>query len=270
MNNAISPVSTNLIQNYKTAVKNTPEQKQPENSSVNAQTEVMKKDTADAVKTYALVAPKAPSVPENKSFEEYKADLLQQGKIEGKDFTIDEGQTHSGKTAIYLTLNENGRPVKDLKFDTSVDKKGVLESYAETKYPVNSANGMKSVRTMRKADGSFMFRMTEYDNEKSPYKDDIVKANPTADKFKEYLQNNNIEYTPKTEPQDYGVVRQSFTFKEPNTGKDVRYMFFTDPELNGKVLIYKTLFDDKGKEIANIYFDDSSTTFTDFEDNVKY
>ena len=85
----ISPISTNLIQNYTQVQKVNAESAKQVQTAPEVAPEIVKKETADAVKAYSgIVAPEPRPPFEKKSLDELKSGLLAEGKVEGKDFEI--------------------------------------------------------------------------------------------------------------------------------------------------------------------------------------
>ena len=118
--------------------------------------EIVKKDTADAVKAYSLVAPK-PKNYDKKSLEELKTELVQQGKIEGKDFKVEQDNLMSK-----LILLENDKPVKEYIYNQKGASKEDFETVREFGYPLDDKNGLQSIETTYGADGEFHFRTMNY------------------------------------------------------------------------------------------------------------
>ena len=85
---SINPVSGNMLQTYFNSLGSSASAPSKPAAAPQTAPEIVKKDTADAVKAYSLVAPK-PKNYDKKSLEELKTELVQQGKIEGKDFKVE-------------------------------------------------------------------------------------------------------------------------------------------------------------------------------------
>ena len=82
----ISPVSTNLLYAYKPQAS-VPVESKNNSDATTVSPDIVKKETADAAKAYAIVAPKEKAVPEKKSIDELKAEVSSSGdcKIKGID-----------------------------------------------------------------------------------------------------------------------------------------------------------------------------------------
>lgn len=257
----ISSVSTNLLANYKQPA---PAEKTAEKncSDVTVAPDIVKKETADAYKAYALINPAKKQIPENKTFDEYKTELQKEGKTEGKDFTMFQLE-HTSE----LKLLENGKPVKILMFSNEGDSKGKLTHYREIHYPLNESGGLQSVETTYGADGQFRFRTSCYEPDKSPYKNELVNAETKANDFRKYLNENKLKYAADIDVNG-DILTQSFTVFDQKNNQVLRYNF--DENLEGKPLyVSKSVLGDDGNVKSMIHFTDSFTSYTEYEDSLK-
>ena len=264
----ISPVSTNLLYNYKSQQNNNSIENK--NTGYTTAPEILKKDTADAVKAYAFVQPpkKQPIEKEAQNFDEYKAFLTNQGKVEGKDFEIEQDY---GSEIILL---KNGKPVKEFVYRDFGDSKGKLVVYREIAYPLefpsvdNKESALKSIHTVYGADGKFHYRTSYYAVENSPYKNENVNANTKSSDFKKYLKDNNIKFAADIDVSDNVIIHKYTTF-DPASSQVVEYEFF-EGEDGKPISVHKTFIDKDGNADSAIYFDESTTSYTEYTDHLIY
>lgn len=275
--NEISPVSTNLIQKFKSQQTLVNEVK-PQDSQPQIASDIVKKETADAVKAYALVAPK-PKTYEKKSLDEFKADLIQQGKIEGKDFKIEKIGDKKGFYGSDLTIIENDKPVKTYYYDKDGATKEDFQLVTEYSYPLNTPNlgegnspSLKSTETVYDANGKFHFRTNRYERENSPYKDDIVNYNTTPIELEEKLKSagikyaRDIEYSNDNKNLDTHIITKITAF-DPKTNDITRYEFecLEGNDKNSRVL--KQFINQDGGIKSYISFNENETSYTEFQNS---
>lgn len=257
----ISPVSTNLLYAYKQQV-NAPAESQNNSNTATIAPDIVKKETADAAKAYAIVAPPQKSAPEKKSIDELKADLISQGKIEGKDFTVRKDERDS-----QLNIIENGKTVKVYRFMNNGEKKEDFDAIQEFSYPLDSSKGLKQVETMYGADGDFRFRMTRYEKDKSPYKDDIVNYETKPYELEEKLKAEGIKFSRDTVYADLGYTVKITAF-DPKKDEITRYEFSYPNDSDKVNAVSKCIIDKDGSLSAEIMFRNDETVYTDFHDNL--
>ena len=257
----ISPVSTNLLYAYKSQV-NTPAENKNNSNTTTIAPDIVKKETADAAKAYAIVAPPQKSAPEKKSIDELKADLISQGKIEGKDFTVRKDERDS-----QLNIIEDGKTVKVYRFMNNGEKKEDFDAIQEFSYPLDSSKGLKQVETMYGADGDFHFRMTRYEKDKSPYKDDIVNFETHPYELEEKLKAAGCKFSRDTAYADLGYTVKITAF-DPKKDEITRYEFSYPNDSDKVNAVSKCIIDKDGSLSAEIMFRNDETVYTDFHDNL--
>ena len=256
----ISPVSTNLLYAYKTQA-NVPAESKNNSNTTTIAPDIVKKETADAAKAYAIVAPKAKAAPEKKSIDELKADLISQGKIERKDFIVRKDERDS-----QLNIIENGKTVKVYRFMNNGEKKEDFDAIQEFSYPLDSSKGLKQVETMYGADGDFRFRMTRYEKDKSPYKDDIVNYETKPYELEEKLKAEGIKFSRDTAYADLGYTVKITAF-DPKKDEITRYEFSYPNDSDKVNAVSKCIIAKDGSLSAEIMFRNDETVYTDFHDN---
>ncbi len=259
---AINPMPTNLLQNRFAGMQMTnPIQAQPQPNPPADATEVMPKDTADAVKAYALVQPQSKPTEEKKNFETKKQELISQGKTEGKDFIVDKD-----KFSTYLQIMENGKPTKEYCYEND----GELECVRDFSYPINSEKGLKSIRTTKGTDGEFRYRTFEYDKEDSPYKNEIVNCETKSSDFMKYLIDNKIKFANDLNLEG-DIATHKFTVFDEKSKEMVKYEITEDisKEDAKPILVYKNNIDEKGNTKYQLAFSEYNTSFTEYDDSFK-
>lgn len=283
MINSVS--STNLLQNY--AVKPAEQPKAEETKGAEqpeiAQ-DIVKKETADATKAYAagIIAPPPKQAPENKSLDELKADLVAQGKVEGKDFKIEKKEDKQGVYGHELVVLENDKPVKSYYFDNIDKEKEELQFITDYSYPADlptlanddKSPKLKSMETSYGADGEFHFRTTRYERENSPYKDDIVNYDTKPFELENKLEAEgikfarDIDYSTDNENSNTFMVNKITTF-DPKTNDVTRYEFTYNKADDSVVDVTKSMIGNDGSIKSNIVFKKDETAFVNFEDDLK-
>ena len=243
----ISPVSTNLLYAYKSQV-NTPAENKNNSNTATIAPDIVKKETADAAKAYAIVAPPQKTVPEKKSIDELKADLTAQGKVEGKDFEVEKDEL-----ASKLTIFENGRPVKIYRYDKDGSKKENFEAIQEFSYPLDASKGLKHIETTYGADGEFHFRTFEYDRDNSPYKDDIVSYGTSPFDLEEKLKADGSQFARDIEYNNGRMINKTTAFNS-KTGEVKRYEFYYGTQDNAVGDVAICMIDKDGFKKSEIYF----------------
>ena len=265
----ISPISTNLIQNYTQVQKVNAESAKQVQTAPEVAPEIVKKETADAAKAYAgIVAPKARPPFEKKSLDELKSELLAQGKVEGKDFEINKFEKISE-----LTILENGKPSKVYVYKGSATSKDDLFEYQERSYPIGNSHGLREMETCYDADGSLKLRYFEYDKDNSPYKNELINNSTELETVEKYLQDNNIKYCLDDGKIINGKYRdKSLTTFDPKTNDVIRYDFCY--EIMGDeeklVSVSKADIGKDGTKLNDLHFCKDCTIYYDYQNNVKY
>lgn len=257
----ISPVSTNLLYAYKPQAS-VPVESKNNSDAITIAPDIVKKETADAAKAYAIVAPKEKAVPEKKSIDELKADLISQGKVEGKDFTLRKGKDDS-----QLNIIENGKIVKVYRFMNNGEKKEDFDAIQEFSYPLDSPKGLKHVETMYGADGEFRFRTFNYDKDNSPYINEDVNCTTKSSDFKKYLRDNDIKFANDIDINN-DTVTQKYTVYDKKSNQMIKYEFIESKDAN-PFLVIKSIMDENGNVKSSICFNNSITTYTEYEDTFK-
>lgn len=272
MLNSVS--STNLLQNY--AVKPA-EQPKAEEVKTSEQPEIaqdiVKKETADATKAYAagIIAPPPKAAPEKKSLDELKADLLAQGKVEGKDFKIEKKEDKQGVYGHELVVLENDKPVKIYFYGAGATKED-FQAVEEYSYPVGDGKGLKSTVTSHGADGEFHYRTTIYERENSPYKNDIVNYDTKPFELENKLKAEgikfarDIEYSNDNENSNTFMINKITAF-DPKTNEIIRYEFTYNKADDSVVDVTKNIIDKDGSIKSGISFRKDETAFVNFEDD---
>lgn len=283
MINSVS--TTNLLQNY--AVK--PAAEQPKAEEAKEQPEIaqdiVKKETADAAKAYAtgIIAPKPKEDLTKETLESIKTYLTEKGKVEGKDFKIENKEDKKGVYGHELIVLENDKPVKTYYFDNIGAEKEELQLITDYSYPVNLptlANGdkalkLKQTETTYGADGKFHFRTTRYERENSPYKDDIVNYDTKPFELKEKLKADgvqfasDIEYSKDNDDLETRMITKITAF-DTKTNNVTRYEFEYDKDNDKVIQVTKDLIDKDGSIKSSIKFRDDETSYTTFVDDVIY
>lgn len=281
MLNSVS--STNLLQNY--ALKPATDPQKPEATKTADQPEIaqdiVKKETADATKAYAagIIAPPPKAAPEKKSLDELKADLVAQGKVEGKDFKIENKEDKQGVYGHELVVLENDKPLKSYYYDNNGAAKEDFQFVTEYSYPMNTptlADGtipkLKQTETSYGADGEFHFRATRYERENSPYKDDIVNYDTKPFELEEKLKAEgikfarDIEYSNDNENYNTFMVNKITAF-DPKTDEMIRYEFTYNKADDSVVDVTKNIIDKDGSIKSYIAFRKDETAFVNFRDD---
>ncbi len=256
----ISPVSTNLLYAYKSQA-NTPVESKNNSDATTVSPDIVKKETAEAAKAYAIVAPAQKTAPEKKSIDELKAGLTAQGKVEGKDFIVRKDERDS-----QLNIIENGKIVKVYRFMNNGEKKEDFDAIQEFSYPLDSEKGLKQVETMYGADGEFHFRINKYEREKSPYKNDIVNFETHPYELEKKLKAEGIKFSRDTAYADLGYTVKITAF-DPKKDEITRYEFSYPNDGDKANSVSKCIIDKDGSLSAEIMFREDETSYTDFHDN---
>ena len=265
----INQVSTNLLQNYLANYKQVNAQPKVDNENTQPQVaqDIVKKETADAAKAYAgVVTPQPKAAPEKKSLDELKADLLAQGKVEGKDFIV-----RKDELASRLNVIENGKTVKVYRFDKDGASKDDFEAVQEFSYPVENltleSNGLKQTETTYGADGEFHFRTFRYEKDKSPYKNDIVNYDTKPFELENKLKADGIQFARDIEFVNEYMINKITAF-DPKTNEVTRYEFRYDKDNDTVNEVIKCLIDKDGSMKADITFRKDETDYTDYKNNL--
>lgn len=264
--------STNLLQSYPTSpVK---EETQKAQTKQEVAHEIISKEAAEAVKAKAFVAPKAKPTPDKKSIDEYKADLIKEGKIEGKDFKVETKEDKQGVYGHELIILDNNKPVKSYYYDKSTSKDEELQLVKEYSYPIGDSKGLKQIETTYGADGEFHFRTTSYDKENSPYKGELVNHTTTPAELSEYFTSKGIKFTKDIEYSKDNNNLESYmiskiTAFDPKTNEITRYEFEYDKDNDKVYQVTKNIINKDGSINSYIAFRKDETAFIEFEDNFK-
>ena len=258
----INPVSTNLLYAYKSKV-NAPSESKNNSNTTTVTSDIVKKETADAVKAYTFVAPNGKAVPEKKSIDELKADLISQGKVEGKDFIVRKGKDDS-----QLNIIENGKKVKVYRYMNNGEKKEDFDAIQEFSYPLDNSKGLKYIETTYGADGDFHFRTSLYERDKSPYKDDIVNFETQPYELVQKFKAQGVKFSMDNVYADLGFTVKITAFN-PKSDEITRYEFSYPDNGDKPNSVSKCIIDKDGSLAAEIMFREEDTSYTDFKDTLK-
>ena len=251
--------STNLLKNYSTG---NVQQKESFTSDQKPAEEIISKEAADASKVYSRVVVNKKPV-ENKTLEAKKAELISQGKLEGKDFNV----KYAGENFKTLEVIENDKTSEIFFYENKDDSDGKLETYTKYEYCLNpETTGLKKSLTGYDADGKFIFRSNVYEKEKSPYKNMKVNFDTKFDKFVEKLESENAKFVINhTEGNDTTTHSVSVL----DNDRVLKYEFTHD--INGEPL--EVSVSEVGNDGYNknvIAFGPEETVYTEFKDSLIY
>ena len=257
----ITPISGNLLQPYLQSKPVNTEPAPKVDVPTAPATEVVKKETADALKAYSLVD-KKPKCYEKNNLEDLAKDFVSKGKVEGKDFTIERD-----KVSSKLTLLENEKPVKIFYYNGTGASEKDFDLVQEIEYPASDDKGLISIETTYGADGEFHFRTMNYDKDKSPYQNDIVNNSTKSSEFRQFLKDNNMKFTSDLDCSD-GIDTHKFTVFDPNSNYIFKYEFVEDQD--GKpVFVSKSEISGNDTIERSIAFMNEQTSVTEYEDKSK-
>ncbi len=274
--------STNLLKNYqpKQAVFTEKSQETPQIAS-----EIINRETAAATKSYAgFVAPPPRKVPEKKSLNDLKADFIAQGKVEGKDFKIENCGDKQGVYGCEFIVLENDKPVKKYYYSNDGSKKEDFGLITEIFYPTviptiangNSINSkVKSVETTYGSEGDFCFRKTRYEKDSSPYIDELVNYEIKPYELEQKLKANGIKYANDIEYSNDNANLEQFMINKitafnPRTNEVTRYEFTYNKATDKVEDVTKSIIDIDGNKVAEIRFRKDETDFVELKDCRKY
>lgn len=264
--------STNLLQNYALNPAVVAEQPKTDNAvQPEIAQDIVKKETADAAKAYACIAPPQKEAPEKKSLDELKADLIAQGKVEGKDFKIEKMEDKKGVYGHELTVLENDKPVKIYFYAVGATKDD-FQSVEEYSYPIGDGKGLKSTITSYGADGEFHYRTNRYEKENSPYQNEIVNLDTKPFELENKLKEagiqyaRDIEWSCDNENLENRMITKITAF-DPKTNEVTRYEFNYDRDNDKVNEVVKNNIDKDGGIKSYIIFRNDETAFVNFEDN---
>ena len=265
----ISPVSTNLVQNYTQKQKTNAATTQQVQTTPEIAPEIVKKETANAAKAYAGIVAPTPRPPfEKKSLDELKAELLAQGKVEGKDFKINKLEKVSN-----IEILENDKLVKAYIYDNPASSKDNLYEYQEYSYPITNSNGLREMVTCYDSNGKFRMRCCEYDRDKSPYMKEEINHTTTLEDVEKYLQDNNMRYCLDDghyiDDKFHSISLTAFDSKKNNV---IRYDFNYEKTNDGDrlVSVSKANIGKDGTKLNDLHFGKDCTIYYEYTDNVKY
>ena len=256
--------TTNLIQSYQAKQPVESKQVLVQDNQTNVSPELMQKSTADAVKAYRFVAPPKTKAEEAKSLNDLKASLIQQGKVQGKDFEIEQNGIDSK-----LVILENNKPVKIYRYDKNGDNKEDFEAYQLIGYPINSVNGLKQTETTYDIDGRFGFRTNRYEKGNSPYENLAVNFETNDIDFESNLADNKVPFAVDHSFVGDNLVKK-ITVYDSKTNKMTRYEFKKDDSNVKNESVCICNLDSNGIILNEISFDKDETSYTEYKDSMIY
>ena len=255
----ISSPSTNLLKNYAAQTVQKKESftsEQPEPAK-----ELMSKEAADASKAYSGVAAAKKSPFEKKSLEDKKAELLNNGKVEGKDFKIN----NAGKSFTTLEIYADGKPSEIFMYNNGASADD-LESYTKISYCLTpETTGLKASMTNYDKDGNFKYRSNIYEKDKSPYKDCDVNFETEPEDLTEQFKAKNIKFS--IEKSQNGEFTSEVVTAFDND-KISKYEFICD--INGDPLeVRRYDVGSDGRDIRYVGYGSDETTYVEYKDSFK-
>lgn len=232
----------------------------PISVSYNQSQELMQKKTAELSKLYALMTPKLNVTIENKTLDERVDELKSLGKDEGKDFEIKKSDFGAD-----LKILENGKVTKVYNYKNEGKSKDDFSSLDMFSYPINSDSSLDFVSTTYAPDGRIMYKSFEYKAENSPYQNDLAYHRVSPADYKNYLASQGISYTENTKSLGEGGKSVTFSFVEPQSGKNVEYCFIVDIASDKTQEVEKTIKDNSGQTSAIlVFYRNNKTAYTQF------
>ena len=220
--------------------------------------ELMPKEMTAATRAYALVAPKLNVPIDNKTLDERKKELLEKGKVEGRDFEVKKTEV-----GTILNIYENGKVSERYGYKNDGKSKGDFRNLNKYSYPIGTNSILDSVCTTYAPDGRIEMKTFNYKADNSPYKNDLAYQSASVAEYRNYLASQGINYTESN--KKIGNVGRNviFSFVEPNTGKPVEYNFIVNND--GKTdVVEKTIKDKFGGMRAKLVFENNKTAYTEF------
>ena len=266
--------SSNLLQNYKTTTNQQKETKNNTEAPTIAK-DIVNKETADATKAYVqgIIAPPKREIPPKRTSEELIKDLIKEGKVEGKDFVVNQLEHFKE-----IKILKNDKISKEFYYHKNKDNKETYEGYVEYHYPLetpkvaksetNKNNGLKSTETHYNADGEFTYRVDKYDSNNSPYQNEEVNAQTTPYELQEYLNKKNIPYTTDLDIISDNLIERKIITFEKDKNEFTHYEILKDKNKDNEILQVKKSHYDKNNIITNeLVFTKDSTSYTEYKDS---
>ncbi len=243
--------STNLLKNYGATVQQKRETFTAEKEPAK---EIISKEAADASRAYSGVAVKQPF--EKKSFDDKKAELLSNGKVEGENFKI----YNAGKNLRVLEVLNDGKPSEIYYYNDS----GNPDGFTKYQYCLNSeTTGLKYSAAAYDGNGVFKSRTNIYEKDKSPYTGIDVNFETEAEDLIEHLKSENIRFA-VDKFVDGELTTDVITAFD--AGKVYKYEFVRD--INGNpVEMRKIETDENGKDLRYITFSPDETSYTEYKES---
>lgn len=185
---------------------------------------------------------------EQLSFNECIFQLQKQGKVEGKDYRLENYER--GNTAIYL-INKNNQETKRILFGTD----GKIDSWEDYKY----ANERKVKEILHHSGGIIPYYLDYYYNDEIPqeaFTKEKLTYNTTPKQYIGYLKKNNINYKIEREGQGNNKSIYITEFDENSKITQSTYWSFYDENQ----IISRSIYDSNEAETKRItFFDDDRT-----------
>ena len=266
--------SSNLLQGYKfQPTENNKTKIATETSNNVVSKDIVSKNTADATKAYVqcIIAPPKREVLPQKTSEELIKDLINKGKIEGKDFIVD-----SSHNITDISILKDDKIIKKFSYYKNKDNKESYEGYTDYHYPLNTpkisseknieTQTIKYSRTSYTADGEFKFRTTFYDSKNSPYQNEEINAKTTSYQLSKYLESKNIPYTTNINFVNENCIEHKIIAFDKDTNKFIRYEISENKD-NEIIRTEKNYLDEKGNISHSIGFSENETSYTEYKDS---
>lgn len=190
---------------------------------------------------------------EQLSFNDCILQLQKQGKVEGKDYKLENYE--SGKTAIYL-LNKGGQETKRILFYTD----GKTDCWEDFKYADN-----RKVKTIyHDENGKIPLYNDCYYNDEIPqeaFTKDKLTYNTTPEQYIEYLNKNNINYKIERDgEEDNNRSIHIDEFDENDKRIQSTWFYYGENKFGEKhQFLSRSNYDSNEAETKRITFDDNST-----------
>lgn len=191
---------------------------------------------------------------EQLSFNECLLQLQKQGKVEGKDYRLENYE--AGNSAIYL-LNQNGQETKRMLFCTE----GKIDCWEDFKY----ANGRKVKEISHLSDGKIPNYLDYYYKDEIPqeaFTKDKLTYDTTPEQYIEYLNKNNINYKiERNGEKDNNRSIYITEFDENDKRTQSTWFYYGKNKFDAKhQFLSRSSYDSNEIETKRITFDDNNRT----------
>lgn len=217
--------------------------------------DLVSKEVSAAAKAYTSAQITTNRMP---TVDEYKNNLLKNGKIEDKDFKVKKQDNQT-----YIIEYNDKNQEKKVTLWANIDGSTVYSGSEEFSY---RQDGKKLYSDTKNGLGKLESHTHYYYNDEinqDIISHDGLRYDTKIDEYLKNLKDNNIKYTQQDEVDKFGNLNKIVEEYDADNKQTTKTVWMKAND-NSAEFIYRELYNNEGKTIVNIYYDNEKTCVTNY------